>query len=266
MKNRSGLHNHQRTKRRPWFAAMVLILTLALVSCSTTTKQSTSTKVVASTSWVAAYVKAAGIEDVSIVAPANLAHPPDYDPKPSDLAAIAEADFVLTAGFDGFADRMKEASGSDAEIIVLDVTNKPENIRTQVRDLAQRFGTSDKAEDWIARFDKRIAELQGEIAAAKGDTNVTASAHVFMAYWVPWAGIELSGTYGPKPVSAAELAELTKADNDLIILNGHTQSGDVFADLAAKQVVIYNFPPEDKIDLIAVFERNAESFIQALQN
>ena len=71
-------------------------------------------RVVASTSWVAAFAKAAGIADVTLVAPANLQHPPDYDPKPSDLAAIAKADYVLVAGFEGFATRMKEASGSPA--------------------------------------------------------------------------------------------------------------------------------------------------------
>lgn len=222
-------------------------------------------RVVASTSWVAAFVKAAGIKDVAIVAPANLPHPPDYDPKPSDLAAIAKADYVFTAGFDGFANRMRDASGSKAKVMVVDVENKPENIKKQVRQLAQIFGTEQAAEMWIAAFDKRIAQLQQDIAKVLPTPKPKAAAHVFMAYWVPFAGMELASTFGPKPISAKEYARIAKAQPDFIIINGHMQSKHVFDDIYAKQVVIYNFPPKNNIDLIAVFERNAQAFIQAMQ-
>lgn len=222
-------------------------------------------RVVASTSWVAAFVKAAGIKNVAIVAPANLPHPPDYDPKPSDLTAIAKADYVFTAGFEGFANRMREASGSKAKVIVVDVKNKPENIKKQVRKLAHMFGTEKVAEKWIANFDKRIAQLQQDIAKVLPKPAPKAVSHVFMAYWVPFSGMQLIGKYGPKPMSAKEYAGIVKLKPNFIVINGHMQSKHVFDDIAAKPIVVYNFPPENKIDLIAVFERNAQAFIKALE-
>ena len=47
--------------------------------------------VVASTSWVALMVKAAGIDDVTILAPIELRHHPEYDYLPSDIALVTQA-------------------------------------------------------------------------------------------------------------------------------------------------------------------------------
>lgn len=219
--------------------------------------------VVASTSWVAAFALAAGIDDVSIVAPIDLQHPPDYDPKPSDLAAIADADFVLVAGFEGFAERMADAVDGDAELITLQVDNTPSNIREQVQLLADTFGTEDRAQAWIDGFDARVAELEADLSEARGDRTVTAVAHTFMAYWTDLAGIEVVGTWGPQPASPGELAEFTSADPDLILLNAHVPAGGAFDDLSALGVEIRNFP-DDSLDLIEVFEANAAALAEAL--
>jgi ABC-type Zn uptake system ZnuABC Zn-binding protein ZnuA len=72
--------------------------------------------VVASTSWVAA--RAGGAEHIRVLAPAELRHPPEYELKPSDLAAASRAGLVLYAEWDTFARRLKEAAGAAyAELI-----------------------------------------------------------------------------------------------------------------------------------------------------
>lgn len=226
----------------------------------------TQPRVVASTSWVAAFAKAAGIQDVVLVAPANLQHPPDYDPKPSDLAAIAQADYVLVAGFEGFAQRMKEASGSRAQVISVQVDNQPANIKKQVMTLAERFGTQAAAAAWIARFEQRVATLQKDIAAAvPQQPRPRAIAQFWMAYWVPFAQMELAGTYGPRPLTASELARLSALKPDVVIVNAHVQGGNLFNDLPAKKIVLHNFPPASNIDLIAIFEGNARAIIEAMK-
>lgn len=219
--------------------------------------------VVASTSWVAALAEAAGIDDVTIIAPVDLQHPPDYDPKPSDLAAVADADYVLLAGFEGFADRMTDASGSDAEVLTLEVDNQPDTIRANVRSLAETFGTLDSAEDWIDTFDQRIEELEANLTEALPAEKPTAVAHAFMAYWADLAGIEVVGTYGPQPVTPAQLAEFSSLEPDLVLTNAHVPAGAAFDDLDATQVEIRNFP-DDSLDLIEVFEANATSILAAL--
>lgn len=218
--------------------------------------------VVASTSWVAAFAVAAGVEDVTIVAPADLQHPPDYDPRPSDLAAVAEADYVLLAGFEGFAERLVEATGSGAELIEVEAENTAANIRRQVLALGEVFGTTDAAETWIEAFDERVAELQAELEAARPDPAPSAVAHVFMAYWTEFAGVDLVGTYGPTPVTADQLAEFTAEAPQLLFANAHVPAGPAFADLDAVQVDIVNFPG-DSFDLLEVFEQNTESILAA---
>lgn len=226
----------------------------------------TQPRVVASTSWVAAFAKAAGINDVVLVAPANLQHPPDYDPKPSDLAAIAQADYVLVAGFEGFAKRMKEASGSRAQVINVRVDNQPANIKKQVMALAEKFGTQAAAAAWIARFDQRVAALEKEIAAVvPQQPKPRAIAQFWMAYWVPFASMELAGTYGPRPLTASELAKLSALKPDVVIINAHVQGGNLFNDLPARKIVLHNFPPANNIDLIAIFEGNARAITNAFK-
>ncbi len=66
-----------------------------------------------------------------MVAPATVQHPPDYDPKPSDLAAVTDADYILFAEFDGFAPRLKEAPAAPA-------SSSPSSWRTPPTQSGQR--------------------------------------------------------------------------------------------------------------------------------
>ena len=133
---------------------LVLVILAAILAASgspatpmatTASVTESSLKVVASTSWVGAFALAAGAEDVSIIAPSTIQHPPDYDPKPSDLEAVSGADYVLYAGFEGFAPRMQEAvGGSSDKLIIVATENSPEAIhnadesgRTQAPDWCQ---------------------------------------------------------------------------------------------------------------------------------
>ena len=220
--------------------------------------------VVASTSWSAAFVRAAGVRTVTLIAPVNAPHPPDYDPRPSDLAALADADFVVLGGFEGFAPRMTEAAGSGAEVVTIKIDNSPETIRSQVRLLAEKFGTTRMAELWIARFDRRVERFQEQIAEVRPTPTPSVVAHTFMAPWVTFAGLELVATYGPKPVTAAQLAEFTDLAPTMIFDNAHVQIGDALADLDSERIKLVNFP-SDSLDLIEVFDTNTRTIIKALK-
>lgn len=68
-----------------------------------------------------------------------IAHAPDYDPKPSDLAKVGTADYVLYAPFDSFAPRLKEAAGGHAKTVELNLENTPKTIDSEVTRLGQMF-------------------------------------------------------------------------------------------------------------------------------
>lgn len=223
-------------------------------------KPSSGAVVVASTSWVAALAKAAGASQITVIAPPAMQHPADYDPRPGDLAAIEGADYVLLGGFESFADRLTQASGSKAEVIKVNADNTPTVVREEVRKLAKTFGTSDSAEAWIHRFDSRITELQDRIAKARPNPAPTVVAHKFMAPWVDFAGLKLLGTFGPKPVSPSELAQFKADAPSMIFDNAHVPVGAALDELGAVKVQIINFPPES-LDLLDVFEKNTESII-----
>lgn len=224
-------------------------------------------KIVASTSWVAAFAAAAGATDITVIAPSNLQHPPDYDPKPSDLAAIADADYILLAGFEGFAARMQEAAGGDLDKIVMVMTeNAPATIHAEVTRLAELLGTQATAEAYLANFDQEYERLSTAVQAKVGANKPVVVAQLFATPWVYFAGLEPAGTYGPMPMTPEELKKLTDAQPQFVFENVHMGGGDpVVEATGATKIDLLNFPGDD-LDLIKVFATNAERISTALGN
>lgn len=216
-------------------------------------------KVVASTSWVAAFAKLAGATDVSYIAPNNVQHPPDYDPKPSDLAKVADAQFVLLAGFEGFAQRLKDASGSKAKVEVVATEFDPAKLKAEVMRLAGVLGTDMAAAEknvaaYAAFYDKAAADLKAKLA---GKTPVVV-AQAFVANWVVFAGFTPAGTYGPMPPTASQVSELTSLKPTYVFENVHMGGGTEIAAAAnAKKIDLVNFPGDD-LDLTKVVAKDAE--------
>jgi zinc transport system substrate-binding protein len=220
--------------------------------------------VVASTSWVGALAKAAGATDITVVAPANVQHPPDYDPKPSDLAAVAGADYILYAEFDGFAAKLKDAAGGSGKLVPVLLENTPGKITSEVTRLADMFGTADTAKTWLATFNTEYTALSGQAKAALPNPAPTAVSQLFVGYWGKFAGIEVTGVYGPQPVSPGQLAELTAKKPALVLANAHLPGAN--PDIpGATRVDIVNYPGTD-LDLIGVFKTNTERLTAALRS
>ncbi len=216
---------------------------------------------VASTSWAGAFATAAGATNVTLVAPASVPHAPDYDPKPSDLAKIAAADYVLYAPFDSFAPRLKEAAGGQAQTVQLNLENTPNTIRSEVTRLGQLFGTSAQATQWLATFDQRYAELSAQAKAAIPQPAPNAVAHVFMAYWGEFAGLPVQGTFGPEPMTPGKLVELSALQPGAVLANAHLPSNPAIP--SARTVELINYPGPD-LNLLGVFEENTRRLTTAL--
>ncbi len=216
---------------------------------------------VASTSWAGAFATAAGARTVTLIAPASVPHAPDYDPKPSDLAKIGSADYVLYAPFDSFAPRLKEAAGGQAKTVELNLENTPDNIRAEVTRLGELFGTSAQATQWLATFDRRYAELSAQAKAAMPQPAPNAVAHVFMAYWGEFAGLPVKDTYGPEPVTPGQLAQLTALRPGVVLANAHLPSNPAIPSVSTVELI--NYPGAD-LNLLEVFEENTRRLTGAL--
>ena len=239
--------------------------TAAAAPAPTAAPASKTLKIVASTSWVAAFAKAAGATDITVIAPSNIQHPPDYDPKPSDLAAVSSADYVLLAGFEGFARRMQEAVGNDsAKLITVATDNSPEAIHKEVARLGQLFGTPDTAKAYLDDFDKQYAQLSGEVKTSIGAHKPVVVAQAFVTAWAAFAGLDVAGTYGPMPLGPDDLKKLADLKPTVVFENVHMGGGQpVIEASGARKIDLINFPADD-LDLLKVFKANAQTIEQAL--
>ena len=254
---------------RRWLGLLLILLVTACApvapDAAPAPELTSGPKIVASTSWVAAFAAAAGATDITVIAPSNLQHPPDYDPKPSDLLAVADADYVLRAGFEGFAARLQEAAGGDLDKIVMVMTeNSPQTIHEEVTQLAALFGTQAAAEAYLAKFDQEYERLSTAVQAKVGAAKPVVVAQLFATPWVYFAGLEPAGAYGPMPMTPAELKKLADAQPQFVFENVHMGGGDpVVEATGAVKVDLLNFPGDD-LDLLKVFATNAERISAAL--
>lgn len=221
-------------------------------------------KVVASTTWTGALAKLAGASDITVIAPTSVLHPPDYDPKPSDLVAAADADIVVYAEFESFAKRLVEAAGGDTVIFPLTLENTAASIEGEVMRLAKQIGTEDTARANLDEFLAAIDELGKDAAANAPATAPVIVSQVFMAYWADWAGVTSAGTFGPQPMSAGDLAGLMELQPTLIFDNYHVPGGQAFEAEGTPRLQLINYPGED-LDLLAVFQHNHDLIVKGFK-
>lgn len=261
---------HHRFTRRAAIVGLLstaaIIGTAACGGSSTTTSSSGTTavpaasgpKVVASTTWVGAVAKMAGATNITVVAPTSAQHPPDYDPKASDLAAISDADYVLVAGFEGFAQRMKDAAGSKAKVETVMPDYDPTKLKPEVDKLAKLWGTTATADANLATYTTQYQAASAKLQETTKTKPQTVVAQMFVAGWAPFAGYMPAGTYGPEPTTASKVAELTALKPTLIFENSHMGGGaEIASSSGAKLVNLVNFPGAD-LELMPVVDKDAE--------
>ncbi|MFI9582606.1 ABC transporter substrate-binding protein [Streptomyces sp. NPDC052236] len=264
-----------RIVRVPSVLALSLsaVLALTVTACGSDKADSADTSgkkndgapvVVATTTWEGAFAKAAGAKDVKVIVPSSAQHAPDYDPKPSDLAAVAGADFVLYAPFEPYAAQIKEAAGSDAKLVEVNLDNDADKASAEVTRLGKLFGTADAAAQWDTSFKSEYGTLQKELKDAWPDGKAPAVvAQVFSVWSAKMAGAEVRGMYGPEAVTAQQLSDLAKKKPAYVFENVHMTTGEVLPDSGAQQMEIVNYPGKD-LDLMAVYRNAGETIKKAM--
>ncbi|MFD9907603.1 metal ABC transporter solute-binding protein, Zn/Mn family [Streptomyces sp. NPDC059063] len=221
--------------------------------------------VVATTTWEGAFAKAAGAKDVTVLVPPSTHHAPDYDPKPSDLAAVAKADFVLYAPFEPYAGKIKDAAGSKAELVKVNLDNDADKAGREVTRLGGLFGTESAAARWKTSFDREYAKLSADLKSSwPGGKSPAVVSQVFTTWSARMAGARTVGTYGPEPVKASQVAELSGKKPALVLDNAHMSTGTVLPGSGAEQLKIANYPGDD-LDLLPVYRDAAAQLKKAMK-
>ena len=249
-------------QKRKVFAAL-LVLILAVAGCVGKPAQQSAPeakpaeqqqaqpqqqKVVASTSWTALMAKAAGADNVVVLAPAELKHPPEYDFRPSDVAELKGAKLIIWGGYEPFMRKLLEITQTpDDRIIRVLTVNTPDNLKEQTRLLAAKLGTTEKQKSWEVEFERVVSAIK-EAATKQNVPEKRVLVHKHLADFVKWLGYQVVGEFGPEELSPAKMTELAGLKPDLIIDNFHNPQGRGLADITkAPRVELRNFPgPEHK--------------------
>lgn len=214
--------------------------------------------VVASTSWTGAIAQAAGADEVRVLAPLELKHPPEYDYSPTDIARLSEATAVVYAGYEPFMKKLLEAAGyPEPKTIKVTTTNTPDNLKQQARLLAEKLGTRKKEAEWEIQFEKVTAEILKKAEAKNaGKTKVLVQQH--QQPFVKWLGYNIVGVFGAEELSPAKVMEYANLKPDLVIDNFHNPQGKPIVEVAkCKYVELINFPSVKAPTLIDLFKENA---------
>lgn len=214
--------------------------------------------VVASTSWTGAIAQAAGADEVRVLAPLELKHPPEYDYRPADIARLSEATAVIYAGYEPFMKKLLEAAGyPKSNTMIVTTTNTPDILKQQARLLAEKLGTQKKEAEWEIQFDKVTAEILKKAEAKKaGKIKVLVQQH--QQPFVKWLGYNIVGVFGAEEMSPAKVLEYSNLKPDLAIDNYHNPQGKPIVEVVkCKYVELINFPSGKAPTLIDLFKENA---------
>jgi zinc transport system substrate-binding protein len=198
--------------------------------------------VVASTSWVAAMARAAGAERVTVLAPMELKHPPEYDFKPNDIIAATQAQWVLWAGYEGFMKNLVNAANiADDKVILVTTNNAPPVVKESVRALAQRLGTISRFPAWELELDGLVEQLR-EGAAAHRIADKKAVVQFHHQALARWLGYDVVAIFGPGELTMTQLRSIETLNPDIIIDNWHMAQGEPLKKEGRMYVQFLNFP------------------------
>jgi hypothetical protein len=220
--------------------------------------------IIASTSWAAAVARCAGAENVRVLAPADLRHPPEYELKPSDLYAASKASLIIYSGWEMFAKKLAETAGSaGVRVLQIALTNDPVDVKTEAKRIAELLGTTEKYDAWAAEFDTYLNDIRTGLSEAYAGRRVVVNR--MQSPFVKWIGFDIAGEFGPAEPSPALILELVNARPDIVIDNYHGPSGMPVAEAArVPYIELINFPGKDGTQTIEdVFRHNAGILIEA---
>jgi len=225
-------------------AAAVLAALLALGGCGESSPNGDGPRVVATTTELADFAREVGGEEVEVdqVLQPNT-DPHDYEPRPDDVLAAADADLVLASGdgLDQWVDEVIDDSGSDAEVVDLGAFvperrpgeegktdphwwHDPRNAEAAVGRIGQEMGAVDpehrsEFDRNAAAYERRLRGLDAEIADCIGSIppaeRKLVTDHDAFGYFAGRYAIEVVGAVIPSQstqaqASAGDLADLVE--------------------------------------------------------
>ncbi len=220
-------------------------------------------KVVASTSWAAAFADIAGADEVESIAPVNLRHPPEYEITVSDVQKISDSEVFIFAGFERMMKTLGTKVANKGVSVQVTLDNSLATVKASTLKIAEVLGTEDIQKVRFAEYEKLVKDGQKK-ALKKKLNKKKVLCNKNQTYLAKELGLEIAGIFGPGPVSAEELLEAKKAGYDLIIDNIHNPTGKPVTEVLpkTKYIVWRNFPEAVEHDALKkVVSENIEALL-----
>lgn len=228
-------------KKNSFITKALALLTAGLLLTSTI--WAAPKKVVASTSWAAAFADIAGAEEVESIAPVNLRHPPEYEITVSDVQKISDSELFIYAGFERMMKTLGTKVPNKGTSVQIVLDNSLATVKESTLKIAQALGTEDIQKVRYAEYEKLVKDGQKK-ALKKKLNKKKVICNKNQTYLAKELGLEIVAVFGPGPVSSEELLEAKKAGYDLIIDNIHNPTGKPITEVLpkAKYIEWRNFP------------------------
>ena len=222
------------------------ITAMFLFSCKGKTAQSSTDSgvVIATSSWTAAYAKAAGAENVVVLAPFEMEHPAEYELRPGDIVKLMNADVIIYAGYEVMTERLKEGLDIPQEKLLLVSTDYSyEIIEKSVMDIAVKLGTEDIARENLLDI-RRVFDEGRKAVSEKNISQRPVVVHRFQASLVRELGLTSAAVFGPASPEASQIAAISKIQTPLILDNIHNPVGQPFKEIHpdSQYKQLLNFP------------------------
>lgn len=200
--------------------------------------------ILASTSWTAAYVKAAGVQQVDQLAPSLLEHPSEYELQIGDIEKIKNADYIVYAGYETVISQIQQSLKIDQKkFIKIETSYVESEIRLEVLKIAEKTKTVEKAELSLMSIHQLFTQAKEEVekSGLKGKPVI---AHFFQAGFSKEIGLNPVAVFGPAPLESYNLGELAKTEAVMIIDNRHNPIAQPLIEIkkGVKTVELLNFP------------------------
>lgn len=201
-------------------------------------------KVLASTAWTAAYIRAAGIENVELLAPSNMLHPSEYELSIDDFKKVDQADLIVYAGYEVVMQELQKMPNIDkSKFLKIETGYNFDIMIESIRKIASKAKTDDLAEKSIENIQKAFDVAKSEVKA-KGFSNQPVIAHFFQQQFAREVGLNPVAVFGPAPLESYDLVELSGKNAVLIIDNIHNPVSKPLVEIMknVRHVELINFP------------------------
>ena len=226
---------------KKFFILMTAVLASSLSWLSAqASMESTAHTAVASTSWTAAFADLAGVDDIAVIAPSELRHPPEYELTPSDIIEIQNATFFIYAGYERMMTTIQEGIPSvDRVDIAITTENDRQTVIEMAELIASYTGTTPRYEGYVETVNegrRMVEELFLD--------DLEVCCHTMQVPLAEDLGLNIVATFGGNELSAGQIQEAAESDYDLIIDNYHNPVAAPLAEVSGARLVIWrNFPP-----------------------